>query len=329
MQKTNFFHVNSPFLLVIYSSMLQYLKILFEKCKLFSRFILGGFMRYDFGAVYKEIRKSKGLSQADVCGEVLSRTSLAKIESGKVTPKYENMEFLLRQIDMSFEEFEYICHLYKPTPRSVIFNKALNIKSISGTQDLEELQELCEKYLRTEYDLPIQHIYDLAKLYISIRKNGVKTLNKQASTITKQFWNYLEKEDTWYESDFRILASILHHFSIDTVHLITDKILENLEKYKNYKNFHNNRLSILFNLAGIYLHYNEFQQCEKITVLALEIAQKLKRYDALALCNIRLGICKNNNALIEKGVALLEITDEYELLKDIKHEINHFYKSSF
>ena len=88
-------------------------------------------MRYDFGNVYKEIRESKGLTQEEVCGDVLSRTSLSKIESGKTTPKYENMEFLLRQIDMSFEEFEYICHLYKPTPRSVIFNKAFVFMRLS------------------------------------------------------------------------------------------------------------------------------------------------------------------------------------------------------
>ncbi len=43
-------------------------------------------MRYDFGKVYKEIRESKGLTQEEVCGNVLSRTSLSKIESGKVTP---------------------------------------------------------------------------------------------------------------------------------------------------------------------------------------------------------------------------------------------------
>ena len=63
-------------------------------------------MRYDFGKVYKEIRESKGLTQEEICGGVLSRTSLSKIESGKTTPKYENMEFLLRQINMSFEEFD-------------------------------------------------------------------------------------------------------------------------------------------------------------------------------------------------------------------------------
>lgn len=50
-------------------------------------------MRYDFGNVYKEIRESKGLTQEDVCGDILSRTSLSKIESGKTTPKYEIWSF--------------------------------------------------------------------------------------------------------------------------------------------------------------------------------------------------------------------------------------------
>ena len=36
-------------------------------------------MRYDFGRVYKEIRESKGLTQEDVCGDILSRTSLSKV----------------------------------------------------------------------------------------------------------------------------------------------------------------------------------------------------------------------------------------------------------
>ena len=88
-------------------------------------------MRYDFGKVYKEIRESKGLTQEEICGGVLSRTSLSKIESGKATPKYENMEFLLRQINMSFEEFDYICHLYQPSQRTEIMQTYLNMRPLS------------------------------------------------------------------------------------------------------------------------------------------------------------------------------------------------------
>ena len=46
-------------------------------------------MRYDFGKVYKEIRESKGLTQEEVCGGVLSRTSLSK---SKVARQPQNMK---------------------------------------------------------------------------------------------------------------------------------------------------------------------------------------------------------------------------------------------
>ena len=47
-------------------------------------------MRYDFGKVYKEIRESKGLTQEEVCGGVLSRTSLSK--KSKVARQPQNMK---------------------------------------------------------------------------------------------------------------------------------------------------------------------------------------------------------------------------------------------
>ena len=50
-------------------------------------------MRYDFGKVYKEIRESKGLTQEEVCGNVISRTSLSKIESGKQLPNMKIWSF--------------------------------------------------------------------------------------------------------------------------------------------------------------------------------------------------------------------------------------------
>ena len=127
-------------------------------------------MRYDFGKVYKEIRESKGLTQEEVCGSVLSRTSLSKIESGKTTPKYENMEFLLRQINMSFEEFEYICYLYHPSERSTIMQTFLKTASISGTSDLSKLLKKCQHYLKTHHDLP---------------SSSYKTCSKSLSTSVK------------------------------------------------------------------------------------------------------------------------------------------------
>ena len=53
-------------------------------------------MRWDYYKIFKKIREDKHLSQTQVAGKMVSRQSVAAFESNKVTPKFENMEYLLR-----------------------------------------------------------------------------------------------------------------------------------------------------------------------------------------------------------------------------------------
>ena len=283
-------------------------------------------MRYDFGKVYKEIRESKGLTQEEVCGEVLSRTSLSKIESGKVTPKYENMEFLLRQINMSFEEFDYICHLYQPSQRTEIMQTYLNMSSILGTSELEKLFQKCQNYLKTRHDLPIEEIRDMLEVVIYIRQHGAGELSDHAEQVVKKLWRKIEKQDTWYESDLKILNTILFSFPIEHLHLITGKILQRLEVYKNYQHLYDLRMAILLNLSTIYLYHQDKNMCQQICYTLLDDAKKKKHYDRLAICYVRIGICRDDAKLIQKGFSLLELTDETSILAFLKKEVEIYYQ---
>ena len=283
-------------------------------------------MRYDFGKVYKEIRESKGLTQEEVCGEVLSRTSLSKIESGKVTPKYENMEFLLRQINMSFEEFDYICHLYQPSQRTEIIQTYLNMSSIIGNSSLVDFFETCQNYLKTHHDLPIEEIRDMLEVVIHIRQHGTEQLSDQVKQTIKKLWEKIEKQDTWYESDLKILNTILFSFPIDHLHLITGKILQRLEVYKNYQHLYDLRMAILLNLSTIYLYHQDKNMCQQICYTLLEDAKNKKSYDMLAICYVRIGICRDDAKLIQKGFSLLELTDETSILAFLKKEVEIYYQ---
>ena len=284
-------------------------------------------MRYDFGKVYKEIRESKGLTQEEVCGNVLSRTSLSKIESGKATPKYENMEFLLRQINMSFEEFEYICQLYQPSQRTEIMQTYLNMRSIIRSSDLVNLFQKCQDYLKTHHDLPIEEIRDMLEVVIYIRQHGTGELSDHAEQVVKKLWRKIEKQDTWYENDLKILNTILFSFSIEYLHLITGKILQRLEVYKNYQHLYDLRMTILLNLSTIYLYNQDKNMCKQICYTLLEDAKKKKRYDILAITHVRIGICTSNNHLIQKGFSLLELTDETSMLSHLKKEVDTCYQA--
>ena len=283
-------------------------------------------MRYDFGKVYKEIRESKGLTQEEVCGNVLSRTSLSKIESGKVTPKYENMEFLLRQIYMSFEEFDYICHLYQPSQRTEIMQTYLNMNSIIGSSDLVNFFETCQDYLKTHHDLPIEEIRDMLEIVIHIRQHGTEQLSNQVKQTVKKLWEKIEKQDTWYENDLKILNTILFSFPIEHLHLITEKILQRLEVYKNFQHLYELRVAILLNLSTIYLYNQDKNMCKQICYTLLEDAKNKKSYDRLAICYVRIGICTDDSKLIQKGFSLLELTEETSILSHLKKEVETYYQ---
>ena len=283
-------------------------------------------MRYDFGKIYKEIRESKGLTQEEVCGNVLSRTSLSKIESGKATPKYENMEFLLRQINMSFEEFDYICHLYQPSQRTEIMQTYLNMSSIIGSSSLVYFFETCQDYLKTHHDLPIEEIRDMLEIVIHIRQHGTEQLSDQVKQTVKKLWEKIEKQDTWYESDLKILNTILFSFPIEHLHLITEKILQRLEVYKNYQHLYELRVAILLNLSTLYLYNQDKNMCKQICYTLLEDAKNKKSYDRLAICYVRIGICTDDSKLIQKGFSLLELTEETSMLSHLKKEVETYYQ---
>lgn len=283
-------------------------------------------MRYDFGKVYKEIRESKGLTQEEVCGNVLSRTSLSKIESGKATPKYENMEFLLRQINMSFEEFDYICHLYRPSQRTEIMQTYLNMNSIIDGSGLVDFFETCQNYLKTHHDLPIEEIRDMLEIVIHIRQHGTEQLSDQVKQTIQKLWEKIEKQDTWYESDLKILNTILFSFPIEHLHLITGKILQRLEVYKNYQHLYDLRMAILLNLSTIYLYHQDKNMCQQICYTLLEDAKNKKSYDMLAICYVRIGICRDDAKLIQKGFSLLKLTDETSILAFLKKDVEIYYQ---
>ena len=283
-------------------------------------------MRYDFGKVYKEIRESKGLTQEEVCGNVLSRTSLSKIESGKATPKYENMDFLLRQMNMSFEEFDYICHLYQPNQRTEIMQTYLNMSSIIGSSGLVDFFETCQNYLKTHHDLPIEEIRDMLEVVIHIRQYGTEQLSEQVKQTIQKLWEKIEKQGTWYENDLKILNTILFSFPIEHLHLITGKILQRLEVYKNYQHLYDLRMAILLNLSTIYLYHQDKNMCQQICYTLLEDAKNKKSYDMLAICYVRIGICRDDAKLIQKGFSLLELTDETSILAFLKKEVEIYYQ---
>ena len=164
----------------------------------------------------------------------------------------------------------------------------------------------------------------MLEVVIYIRQHGTGELSDHAEQVVKKLWRKIEKQDIWYESDLKILNTILFSFPIEHLHLITEKILQRLEIYKNYQHLYGLRMTILLNLSTLYLYNQNKNMCQQICYTLLEDAKKKKRYDNLAIAYVRIGICTNNELLIQKGFSLLELTNETSMLSHLQKEVETY-----
>lgn len=277
-------------------------------------------MRWDYGSVYKSIRKSKHLSQEQVCGDYLNRATLSRFEKNQNIPSYELMRFLLKQVDMTFEEFEYLCNYYQPSQRQQLLYDIDNLRNPT-TKMMEDLIKRCQDHLKKEpNDGPIRRKCQLLETVVAIRKStSFNQLSEEAETLSKLLWSELERYDNWYHNDIILVGTLLSKISsLDSLEEIADLLLKRLEKYKDYKKIQPTILSHYRSLSYFFLEQKQYSKSTCFATKLMELAKQEKRYDQLARAYVYLGIAQNKQELIDKGLQILELTDENRLVDNLK-----------
>ncbi|MBF0787427.1 MULTISPECIES: helix-turn-helix domain-containing protein [unclassified Streptococcus] len=279
-------------------------------------------MRWDFGTVLKEIRQGKGLTQRAICGDFLSRTTLSKIENNKEVPNLEKFEHILRQLDMSFAEFDYICHYYTPTERSKIIENFENFSSnVRKGSEFQEMLEKCHHYLERHQDIRVERIAKLYQLCLSICQDGIGDTSR---ILAQEMWQELEKCNTWYLSDLRKLNAVLICFSPAQMEKIAEKVLLSLEKYRVFRGSISSQFSLLANMGTVFLHEGDVKNCLRVTQKAHELARDSLRVDQLGFTWVRLGICQNDDLMIQKGLVLLRTADLSDMADRLETEVAEY-----
>ncbi|MGU7924834.1 helix-turn-helix domain-containing protein [Streptococcus suis] len=277
-------------------------------------------MRWDYGSVYKSIRKSKQLSQEQICGDYLNRTTLVRFEKNQTIPSYELMRFLLKQVDMTFEEFEYLCNYYQPSQRQQLLYDIDNLRNPT-TKTMEDLIKRCQDHLKKEpNDIPIHRKCLLLETVVAVRKSSsITQLSDEAETLSKLLWSELERYDNWYHNDIILVGTLLSKISsLDSLEETANLLLKRLEKYKDYKRIQPTILSYYQSLSYFFLEQRQYNKSTFFATKLMDLAKQEKRYDQLARAYVYLGIAQNKQELVEKGLQILELTDEKRLVDNLK-----------
>ncbi|HEM4204033.1 helix-turn-helix domain-containing protein [Streptococcus suis] len=277
-------------------------------------------MRWDYGSIYKSIRKSKHLSQEQICGDYLNRTTLVRFEKNQTIPSYELMRFLLKQVDMTFEEFEYLCNYYQPSQRQQLVYDIDNLRNPT-TKTMEDLIKRCQDHLKKEpNDIPIHRKCLLLETVVAVRKSSsITQLSDEAETLSKLLWSELERYDNWYHNDIILVGTLLSKISsLDSLEETANLLLKRLEKYKDYKRIQPTILSYYQSLSYFFLEQRQYNKSTFFATKLMELAKQEKRYDQLARAYVYLGLAENKQGLIDKGLQILELTDEKRLVDNLQ-----------
>ncbi|HEM3683915.1 TPA: helix-turn-helix transcriptional regulator [Streptococcus suis] len=277
-------------------------------------------MRWDYGSVYKSIRKSKHLSQEQICGDYLNRTTLVRFEKNQTIPSYELMRFLLKQVDMTFEEFEYLCNYYQPSQRQQLLYDIDNLRNPT-TKTMEDLIKRCQDHLKKEpNDIPIHRKCLLLETVVAVRKSSsITQLSDEAETLSKLLWSELERYDNWYHNDIILVGTLLSKISsLDSLEETANLLLKRLEKYKDYKKIQPTILSYYQSLSYFFLEQRQYNKSTFFATKLMDLAKQEKRYDQLSRAYVYLGIAQNKQELIDKGLQILELTDEKRIVDNLQ-----------
>ena len=106
--------------------------------------------------------------------------------------------------------------------------------------------------------------------------------------------------------------------SLDVIDDTAKLILERLEKDRDYKRIQPTILSYFQSFAYFLLEQKQYNKSTFFSTKLMDLAKKEKRYDQLARAYVYLGIAQNKQELMEKGLQILELTDEQSLFDNLQ-----------
>ncbi|ENZ5592149.1 helix-turn-helix domain-containing protein [Enterococcus faecalis] len=281
-------------------------------------------MKWNYGDILKQIRKNKNISQQDVCKDIISRQTLSSIENCKSTPNYYTIYHILEKINVSFDEFSYICNSYSLEEKKYLIEHFFYLFSLNDLDKDIKLERKCSQYLHLEQDAFIQDIQKVLLARIHMKKHTENT-QAHAKQLFYSVWNRLSKMDNWYYNELRLLNTIIFYLPPESIGYLSKSLLSYLDRYRNFHKNSNIKADVLKNLSNLYLQKGDFTLCAIYSDKLLDYSKEEKRYDSLAIALTYLGICKKDYNLIDNAYEILKNVKDFSLLDELKKQVAIYF----
>ncbi|WP_186673885.1 helix-turn-helix domain-containing protein [Sporosarcina sp. BP05] len=279
-----------------------------------------------FGKDFKEIRKNRSYSQAEVASSITSQSTYSKFEAGIRDVDASIYLQLLHRLNISADEIDYIQNGYSYGQKQNLIHKLFSI-NYNHTEHLRSLKRQAVDFLEEQYDQDIKNVYLICEAFIQLY--DTKDI-EVAKNIVGPIWESVSKYGQWYLNDIRIINTILFLFPVDIAIKFTETVLVRLDTYKDFRDVARLKIAFKINLSLLLIKDKDYVRALTIIVDSLQCDKRKMDYSILALHFSREAICRANiqgdgsAESLEKARQLLIFYDDYDYWERIHQEFNNY-----
>lgn len=245
----------------------------------------------NIGTTIKNIRVGKNLTQKELSNGIITRTYLSKIENDLVNPSFDVIEKILLRLNMSLDEFIFVCNNKNISDKQKIMNTFLSISSNTETKKISYCLDICTKQNIIEYDPIFDDIILICTGLLSLSKK--KNILKVPNEITI-VWNKYKEKDTWYLIEIKIINCLLFLFPIFTSLSLAQRLNNELLKYNDFDKLNTMQAKIFLNISTLYLEKGLKKEAHFMLDKALIYSERENRLDLVCYSAARLALLEEN-----------------------------------
>lgn len=273
---------------------------------------------YRIGQTLKVIRMNKGYTQEDIADGKMSRSNYTKVENDEINPNVVKFFTILDHMDMSAEEFSYILNGYKLNDKETVIYVFKHMGQSPTLSYIKSLIDLAQNLLAEREDHMVRDILNVTLGYSALLKDHDLI---EAKTHAQKVWDRLKKLDKLYLAEYHLLNRILYFFELETAVSMTNKALEDLEKYHTLKEADDLILSYLSNITCILIDHGQYSRAMVYVEHLIAESKVDHRIVFLAAALVRKGMCLRETGLTEKSMTYFDSAIEMFNSMDLDDDI--------
>jgi len=262
-------------------------------------------MILNIGSRIKNLRKQRKICQQDLCGKLITRTILSRIENNKMTPSIAQLEYISQQLNVPISFF-----FTEPTYNDTDISPGKNSHNSSILQEwyINKLYGHIIKLVELEPE-KFDAIEDFNKyFYLGASFFTTGQINKAIKPLKKHINNFIKSPDIMQKENIFSFACALNIlFAIMMQNKNTDKAEHYLILAKKHLTNYDataSRINFIIhsNLGVLYINSNQYEKTIKVLEDFLQTNKLISYQDLIPHIHLSLNIAYYNIGEFEKSI---------------------------